>query len=59
MGQVQHSSVPCNTVSGTASGEVGLLAWALDFNGGQSPDMRIRSMILGDPSLQRHLFNKE
>jgi len=59
MGQVQHSSVPRNTVSGTASGEVRLLAWSLDLNGGQSPDMRIRSMIIGDPSLKRQLFNKE
>jgi hypothetical protein len=59
MGQVQHSSVPHNNVLGTASGEVGLLAWSLDFNGGQSPYLRIRSMIMGDPSLQRHLFNKE
>jgi hypothetical protein len=59
MGKVQHSSVPHNTVSGTASGEVGLLAWSLDFNGGQYPDLRIRSMIMGDASLQRHLFNKQ
>jgi len=59
MGQVQHSSVLCDTMSGTASGEVGLLAWSLDFNGGQPPDLRIRSMIMimGYLSLQRHLFN--
>jgi hypothetical protein len=57
--QEQHRSVLCNTVSGTASGEVGLLAWSLGVNGGQSPDLRIRSMTMSDPSLQRRLFNKE
>jgi hypothetical protein len=37
------------------AGEGGLLAWSLGFNGGQPPDLRIRLMIMGDPSLQKAL----